>query len=199
MASHGFRHPSEFISVAMDYALSVCRSPLCLCTHNDCFPVGRNVVEELAGMCDEKTPLVGYRMSPRVHPDYRKMVSHTLTMIHVDTYHRIGASWSIRRAGLHAGCKLYTDLAVGTGWPDTETMVNYCFLDAGYAPKFVGEERNGVRHLDGRIDHFRSYSGSKLYSPAYYAQCDAWREGAVQGMMLRLDAWQKQDVLTRIS
>jgi glycosyltransferase involved in cell wall biosynthesis len=90
------RHPSDYVAIAMDLAMSLCRTDYMFCTHADCFLTSRNVITELLSRCNKNNPAVGYQLTERAHEDWKEMVSHTCTMLHIPTMDRIGAGWSLR-------------------------------------------------------------------------------------------------------
>jgi len=186
---HGFRHASEFVSVGCDVALAACRTDMMVFTHSDCFIRDRAVGRFFLERVSPRFPAVGYKMSPRAHPDCKWMLSHTLTGLHIPTCDRIGLTWSMRRCFAHLGTPYVTAGTVGVSWPDTESGFNYCLRDAGIKPFFIGEEANNVRHTDGLIDHCRSTTCSKLYSPGHHALVKSWLEPAHQEANARIAEW----------
>jgi hypothetical protein len=186
---HGWRHSSEPVTVALDFAHAVCRSPLLFHTHADCFLRRRDFVEELASRCSETVPVLGYRMSPRdwATTDWQWMVGHTALMLHLQTMRRIGAAWAMDRMDA-----LGIDWQSGMGgWPDTETAFNHLLRNAGIVPEFLGAEENWKRHMDGNIDHVRSYPGSKLYSAALHRESARWMKDALREGAERAKEWRK--------
>lgn len=185
----GVRHASEFVAIACDAGLAAAQTPVMIFTHSDVFIRERQIPQQMIERCNVKYPAVGYRMSPRDHPDSRWMLSHTLTALHVPTADRIGLTWSMRRCFARLGTDYTTAGMVGVTWPDTESGFNYVLRDNGITPFFLGEEQNAVRHVDSYIDHCRSMTCSKLYSPGHYAMCRQWLDSARSEAIARLAEW----------
>src|SRR6185369_9174712 len=136
--------------------------------------------------CDANTPVVGYRMSSRARAtdEWEWMVSHTATMLYMPSIHRAGATWSyqrIRAMGL--------DRVLVPGWPDTETAFNHALRDAGIEPKFIGQDLNEQRLVDGDIDHVRSYAGSSLYHADHHKLASGWMKEALKEAWGRITDW----------
>ena len=191
----GMRHPSDFPAVAMDLAFSMCRTNFMFTTHADVFLRSRCVVEELLTLCGHNAPAVGYQMSPRQHADWERMVSHTCTMFHTPTMDSIGAGWSLRRLCNNRGFE-HRKNVFGANWPDTELLVNYCLFEAGMEPLLIGTEANHRRVIDERIDHCRTLTAGRLYSPSYAAQCERWLSEAMREAEARVRDWSKCAVFT---
>lgn len=186
---HGVRHASELVSIACDLGMQLCRTNIALHTHSDVFITRRDVPLTFCKRVSHSCPVLGYRMSPRPHPDAKWMLSHTLTGFWMPTADRIGLTWSMRRAFQVLGSDYVSMGDVGVSWPDTETGFNYCLRSAGLKPTFLGDEKNAVRHVDDNIDHCRSLTCSKLYSPSYYEQCMEWVRQATAEAKQRLESW----------
>lgn len=188
----GVRHPSDFVAVAMDFAMSACRSNLLFTTHADCFLTSRTVLEELADQCSAETPAVGYQLTERAHEDWVRMVSHTCTMLHMPTMDRIGAGWSLRRL-----CNLrevqHIPNILGANWPDTEILLNYILWDHGIQAKLIGTEQNHARNTDARIDHVRSVTAGRLYAPDYERRSRDWLGSAISDAATRIAQWQSTE------
>lgn len=190
--SHSYRHPSGPVSAACDLAMSLCLSEYLFMTHADAFLMRRDVLAELMALCDAEHPVVGYRMSDRSMlktEDWRWMVSHTCTLLHMPTVRRAGAWWAIEAAHDAYG---QPRSPVSGGWPDTETGFNLALRAAGIEPIFIGDETNYERHTDGRIDHARSYPGSALYAAGYHAKAQRWIDRAVEEARERIAVWQAE-------
>jgi len=188
------QHPSDFPAIAMDLAFSLCRTEFIFATHADCFLRKRTFLEELLSMSQSISPVVGYEISPRKHKDWQGMVSHTATMYHMPTMDKIGFGWSLRRlCNLHnvGDCK---PNAKRPNWPDTEILGNYILREQGIAPHLIGHEKNFSRQIDDNIDHFRSYTSSKLYNSDYYKQAKEWFEDARIEAIERIKAWRIDNV-----
>lgn len=187
MAANGYRHASEPVAMALDVAQTVCRTEFLFHTHADCFLRRADFLADMASRCSAANPVIGYRMSPRKGTeDWRAMVSHTATTLHTPTIRALGASWSMQRMHSYHGVPWKIDGIPG-GWPDTETGFGYMLRDAGIAPEFIGDDRNGERQVDENIDHVRSYAGSKIYSEKYHQKASGWMEAAIAEARARID------------
>ena len=156
--SHGYLHSSQPVTVAMDLAFSLCRTPILIATHADVFLRRRDACRWLADQVSEASPVVGWQMSPRdTDPsgDWRRCVSHTFTGFHMPTMRRCGINWSFERyyqsRGLPGGPTV--------GWPDTESTLLAALDAAGIVPVLLGEEPNFQRHQTEWYDHARSVAG----------------------------------------
>lgn len=186
---HGVRHPSDFPAMAMDVAFAICRTRFLFATHADCFLMRRDVLEELLAVSRAGSPVVGHRLSPRRHEDWKKMVGHTCLMLDMDVMDEIGAGWSMRRLARRHGIEDHCPNPNRPGWPDTEMLLNYTLSEHGIAPHFVGAEENYCRNTDTYIDHCRSYTAGLLYNPAHYAIASEWLESAMADANQRIDEW----------
>ena len=184
---NGVRHPSDFPAVAMDLATSACRTPFLFCTHSDCFPRSRSLIERLAILCGDHKA-VGYELSPREHPDWKGMLGHTCTMFNVALLDDINAYWSLRRL-----CRQYhvphEINARGPNWPDTELLLNYQLRAAGITPLLIGGEQNRQRTLDQNIDHCRSFTASNMTGCSHHATAAAWIADAKLQARQRIQRW----------
>lgn len=196
--THGVRHASEPVAIACDLAMSACRTEVLLFTHSDVFIRDRNIPRFFVESVTAKYPAVGYRMSPRDNSDWQWMLSHTLTGLHIPTMDRIGATWSMRRCFTRLGVAYTTAGMVGVTWPDTESGVNYCLRDAGIKPVFLGDETNAQRHVDERLDHCRSMTCGKLYSPAHFARVQEWLRSAEEEARQRAVSWVSRGPVGRV-
>lgn len=194
--SHAYRHSSAPVSVACDLAMALCTTDLMFFTHVDVFLCSRTFLETLADMTSRERPLVGYRMSDRTAhgtDQWKNMVGHTATMLHMPTVHRIGATWNIERCHAEFGIPRNPQ---GGQWPDTETGINMLFQREGIAPTFIGEDTNYERFVDGNIDHCRSFPGSKLYDNdrpgSYHEGAAEWIKVALDEAQQRIKKWQPQ-------
>lgn len=187
VAGHAYRHASEPVAVALDVAQALCRSEFIFHTHADCFLRRFDFLESMIARCGPDNPVLGYRMSPRdwATDQWKWMVGHTATVLHMPTINRIGATWSMQRMHTQYG---YPWKSGCGGWPDTETGFNCILRDAGVVPTFIGDDRNGERQTDENIDHVRSYAGSKIYSEKYHAKAVPWMEAAVAEARARIAA-----------
>ncbi len=186
-------HPSDFPAMAMDCAFTMCRTEFIFATHADCFLRRRNFLEELVDMAQRISPVVGYEMSPRAHNDWKGMVSHTATIYHIPTMDKIGFGWSLRRLCNIKNIKEYKPSPLRPNWPDTEILGNYILRYQKIKPHLIGSEQNFARQTDDNIDHIRSYTSGKLYSPEYYKQASEWFESAKEEALERIQEWRLQD------
>ena len=185
-------HTSDYPAFAMDLAMSVCRTEHLFCTHSDVFLKSRNVLEELILLTDEYRPAVGYRMTPRDHPDWERMVSHTCTMLHIPTMDHINAAWSLRKLCNKEGLEFVANHPkMGNNWPDTEILINYYLWENGYEAKLIGEEKNHERTDDHRIDHCRTLTAARLYSPQEAAKRQEWIDDAISKAKERIELWKQ--------
>ncbi len=186
---NGVQHPSDFPAMAMDVGFALCRSEFIFATHADCFLRKRTFLEELVDMTREIAPVVGYEMSPRAHSDWKGMVSHTATMYHMPVMDKIGFGWSLRRLCNMYNIKDYKPSPLRPNWPDTEILGNYILRYHKIKPHLIGHEQNFARQVDDNIDHLRSYTSGKLYSPPYFAQATNWFEKAKKEALQRIEDW----------
>jgi hypothetical protein len=189
--AHGYLHSSEPVSVAQDLAFALCRSEYLYCTHADVFLNRRDYLARLLSLCSADCPAVGYEMSPRswATQDWRGMVSHTATMLHMPTMRRLGVTWNMRVAYELAG---WVGRAAN-GWPDTETGMNLILRRAGVRPLLLGPEHNYALYRDENLTHVRSYPGTRVYSPQdpYHARAARWMETALAEARARAREWRK--------
>lgn len=185
---NGVLHPSDFPAMAMDFAFTLCRTPYLFATHADCFLRRKNFLEDLLAIC-QKHPVAGYQISPRSHSDWKGMVSHTATMYHMATMDKIGFGWSMRRLCNIFNISDHRPVPARPNWPDTEILGNYIMRQYKIKPYLIGEEKNFSRQVDDNIDHFRSYTSGKLYSPGYYKRVSEWYEAAKEDALKRIENW----------
>src|SRR5438445_1245348 len=69
------------------------------------------------------------------------MISHTATLLHMPTMHRLRVTWSFERADVQFGIPRCTP-----AWPDTETCLNLVLRATGARPLLVGKEENYKRY-----------------------------------------------------
>jgi hypothetical protein len=185
---NGVKHPSDFPCFAQDMAHALCRTDYIFCTHADVFLTKRNVIEEMLAMCNEDEPVVGYQISPRPHADWVGMVGHTCMIYHVPSADNLGITWSQRRLCAYYGVEWCPDSA-RPNWPDTEVGFNVLWREAGITPKIIGTEENFIRNVTEHFDHCRSATGSKLYCPEYWKQCQEWLVDAMSQAKVRIKQW----------
>jgi len=193
---NGVLHPSDFPAMAMDAAFAICRTEYIFATHADCFLRKRDFLENLVNLSKEKdSPVVGYEMSPRAHNDWKGMVSHTATLYHMPTMDKIGFGWSLRRLCNMYNIKDYKPSPLKPNWPDTEILGNYILRYHKIKPYLIGSEQNFARQVDENIDHIRSYTSGKLYSPHYFEQAKVWFREARKEALERIMAWKKELII----
>jgi hypothetical protein len=175
----------------MDLAFSLCRTELLFATHADCFLRRRDFIEHLMTLCPSQSPVVGYEISPRCHADWHGMVSHTASMYHMPTMDRIGFGWSMRRLCNYYNIQDYRPNVARPQWPDTEILGNYILRNYKIKPHLIGSEQNFARKKDENIDHLRSYTSGKLYSPEYYDVVNKWYKEAKKEALERLRSWEQ--------
>jgi hypothetical protein len=185
------RHPSDYVAIAMDLGMSLCRTDYMFCTHADCFLTSRSVITELLEKCNKNNPAVGYRLTERAHSDWAKMVSHTCTMLHIPTMDKIGAGWSLRRLCNKRKVNHVPNI-LGANWPDTEILLNYILWEHGIQAELIGTEENHARNKDHRIDHVRSVTAGRLYSKHYTDLSSGWLKSAVEEAQNRIKEWRLQ-------
>jgi len=190
---NGTRHPSDYPAIAMDMAFSLCRTEYLFATHADCFLRKKTFLWELIKLCENKSPAVGYELSPRAHEDWKGMLSHTASMYHMPTMDKIGFGWSLRRLCNRYGIVDYSPDPNKPNWPDTEILGNYILKENNITPYLIGSEGNQCRTLDENIDHFRSYGAAKMYSPEYFLKVSEWYHSAKKEALERINKWSKQN------
>ncbi len=189
---NGVRHPSDYPAMAMDIAFSLCRTPYLFATHADCFLRRRDFLQYMVGLCKTESPACGYELSPRAHDDWKGMLSHTASMYDMKVMDEIGFGWSLRRLCNAYDLVDYKPDPMRPNWPDTEILGNYIMKKNGIVPHLIGPEENQARKIDDNIDHFRSYTSGKLYSPHYFKTAHAWYLSAREEALLRIENWKKE-------
>jgi hypothetical protein len=189
---NGTTHPSDFPAIAMDSAFSLCRTNYLFATHADVFLRRRNFLEDCLQICKEEAPVVGYEMSPRAHSDWKGMISHTASLYHMPTMDKIGFGWSLRRLANIYGIRDYTPNPMFPNWPDTEILGNYILRYYKIKTHIIGPEKNMCRGLDDNIDHCRSITSGRLYSPAYVEKSNGWLSTAKKEALERIENWKKE-------
>ena len=158
-------------------------------THADVFIKRRGFLEHLYGVCEKGFPVVGYEISPRAHSDWKGMVSHTATMYDMKVMDKIGFGWSLRRLCTEYDIVDYKPDPMRPSWPDTEILGNYILRKNNVLTKIIGHEQNQERTDDENIDHFRSYTSGKMYSPPHFKKTRAWFEDAILKAEKRIESW----------
>lgn len=189
---NGVRHPSDFPAMAMDLAFAVCRTRFLFATHADCFLRNRYLIEEMKALCESRSPVVGYEISPREHDDWKGMVGHTCTLFDMHVMDDIGAGWSMRRLARLFGIQNHQPDPRRPNWPDTELLLNYLVRKHGITPYLIGHEENHVRNKDENIDHCRSLTSGWLYQDDYYQKAKAWADDAMAEAEQRLEKWREE-------
>jgi hypothetical protein len=188
--SHAYRHPSQPVSAACDLAMSLITTEYAFWTHSDVFLRDRDYLRRTMAMCGPDTPVVGYEMSPRSEYNVSGFIGHTATMSHKPTLDRLGVTWSVERA--------YNQFGVPRGemtggWPDTEGLLNLILKEAGIKPVLIGKDTNLENFIDERIQHVRSFAGSKLYandgSGSYHETAQGWLVEALSEAQERIARW----------
>lgn len=189
----GWRHSSQVVSVAQDVALATCRNRYQFCTHSDVFPMADHTLEWFRDRCSFHTPLVGYEISPRDHvppgwlrDNWRGLLGHTATMMHVDTIRRHGITWDFERALACFPEELSRDNPRDF---DTEVGFGLHVMAAGITPKIVGHDVNERRQKDGLIDHVRSHASSLVFGSEYHRKAAAHMQSAIAEARARLAGW----------
>lgn len=190
---NGVLHPSDFPAIAMDLAFSACRTEYIYATHADCFLRRKDFLEHLLELCPEKSPVVGYEITPRKHSDWKGMVSHTATIYHMPVMDKIGFGWSLRRLANYYDIVDYTPSPSRPGWPDTEILGNYILRKNNIIPYLIGKELNFQRKKDANIDHFRSFTSGKLYSGSYFELVSGWYKEAKDEAINRIKLWEEDN------
>lgn len=195
---NGVKHPSDFVSMAMDLAQTLCRTEYLFATHSDVFIKRRDLLESMMLNCGshlenkEKYPVVGYEISPRQHDDWVGMVSHTASMYYMKIMDQIGFGWSIRRLASIYELEDYKPDPMRPNWPDTEILGNVILRQNDIPVKLIGKEENFQRNTDENIDHCRSITSGMLYSPEYFKKAKEWYEDAKKEALKRIEVWKKE-------
>ena len=187
---NGTQHPSDFPAIAMDMAFSLCRTNYLFATHADCFLRRRDFIKDCLDKTQTIAPVVGYEMSPRAHSDWKGMISHTASMYHMPTMDKIGFGWSLRRLANIYSIEDYSPNPMMPNWPDTEILGNYILRYYKVKTHIIGTEQNFARNLDENIDHCRSITSGRLYSPEYARKAQEWVDEAILEARERIAEWQ---------
>ena len=173
IASAGQRHASASVAVALDLAVSLCRSECLLMTHQDCFLRRRAAVSALLERLNPHNPVAGYQISPRQIPDWQMMVGHTWTGLHLPTIRQTSARWGF------------------DGQKDFDTEYGFCraLQRCGIVPEMLGTEENYRRNINLDFDHVRSWPSAGLYSATHRAKASAWMAEALSEARQRVKAW----------
>jgi hypothetical protein len=185
-------HPCDAPAIACSLAADLCRTKYLIFTHSDVYPCRRDVVEELIGLCETSSPVVGYAISkPRPYEVKDTWVGHQLTCVDVDVLEEAGClDFNQRRL-----CRLFgiedQRPDVSRRWfPDTELLMNFLLDKAGIVPHIIGEERVGGVYVDDRLEHVRALTNSKNFGHlAYHTQAQSWAVDARVRANDRLSTW----------
>lgn len=176
IASGGMRHASAPVAVALDLALSLCRTPAQILTHQDCFLTRRDALERLVSKLGPQTPVVGYQITPRTVKGWRKMCGHTWTGLDVPTIRRTAARWG------YNGQKNF----------DTEYGFFQALAKEEIYPVLLGAEENYTRNQTEDFDHVRSWPSAGLYSPDHRARAAEWMADALRDARQRIREWRQE-------
>lgn len=193
---NGTPHPSDFPAMAMDLAFSLCRTEYLFATHADCYLRRRDFLEYLLDLCKTKSPAVGYELTERAHEDWKGMLSHTASMYHMPIMDKIGFGWSLRRLYNNFDIKDHRPNPLKPNWPDTEILGNYILRKNKIKPYLIGSEENMERTVDENIDHFRTYTAGKLYSPEFYKVTKNWYKEAKKEAEQKIKEWKQLTILS---
>jgi hypothetical protein len=190
LRGHGYRHASEPVSVAIDFASARCMQEYQFLTHDDVFPMRRDLIADFVERCSRETPVVGYQISPRDHVAgamsalWKGMVGHTATCLHYPTIRDLGITWSLDRGYSQFDLRreIRTDM-------DTEIPFNLHAQVKGIKPVLMGDDRNFVRDTNRDFDHFRSLISSALYSKDHFEKASQWMEQAIMEGKKRIAEW----------
>jgi hypothetical protein len=193
---HGWRHASEPVTAALDLAQTLCRTDYLFHTHADVFLRRRDFIEDWLGRCDERTPVVAYRLSERswATDDWQWMTGHSLLLTWMPVIHKIGATWSYQRIHHQFGHPWF----LTAGWPDTEVGWNSCLRRAGISPLFLGQDVNFQALVDENHVHVRSYPGSKLYGPEHHGRARKWMAEALAEARENIEKWDRKTEIERV-
>lgn len=188
---NGVQHPSDFPAMAMDAAQTLCRSKYLYATHADVFLRRKDFIEWILRQCTPECPVVGYELSPRMHKDWKGMISHTASMYHMPTMDAIGFGWSMRRLASLYSLDNYKPNPMRPNWPDTEILGNVILRKHKINSKIIGSEPNFERYTDENIDHCKSITSGLLYDKIYYQKALRWFEEAKEEAEKRILEWRK--------
>ncbi len=187
-----WKHPSEPIAIACELSQLYAETEYVLFSHVDVFPHSQHLVKWLMEQCSAKHPVVGYEISPRdsvsgwLSENWRGMVGHSLTMVHLPTLRDNGVRWTYNEKEL---CEFFgwgrSELA---GW-DTEVTFNLWLRVVDIAVKIVGHDQNREHLVDEWHGHARSYPGSLLFGHKHLEEASRWVDLEVQQAAKRVKQW----------
>jgi hypothetical protein len=189
---NGLLHPCDAPAIACSLAADLCRTKYLIFTHSDVYPCRRDIVEELVGLCETKSPVVGYAISkPRPYEVQDTWVGHQLTCVDVDALEEAGClDFNQRRLCRLFGIEDQRPNPALRWFPDTELLLNFLLDQAGIVPHMIGEERVGGVYVDDRIEHVRALTNSKNFGYlAYHEKAQGWAADARQRANARLSLW----------
>ena len=105
------------------------------------------------------------------------------------TMDKIGFAWSLRRLCNEYNIVDYKPDPMRPNWPDTEILGNYILRKNNIETIIIGHEENEKRTNDSNIDHFRSYTSGKMYSPPHFKKTKEWFEDAMKLAKIRIKEW----------
>lgn len=191
----GWWHTSMPVAAALDAAWGIINTPYAFFTHDDCFLKKQTCLEELVELCSTHHA-VGHQITKREDPNWETNFGHTMFMLDVPWADRLGLSWNMRRFEAITGVSV-DPLKCKMGYPDTETMMNHVFREAGFVPSFspetgrplfTGREANFTRNVDDWLDHCRSMTCA-FYDAVYYKTCLDWARSAMADAVERYKTW----------
>lgn len=187
---NGVRHSSDFPAASLDLAMSICRSEVLVTQHVDVFPRQRTTLQQLVELCCERTPAVGFGMTPRDIPGWEGALSHSFSAFHIPTMDRVGGGWSLRRAATLSGIPgAHRHHGPLGQFMDTETCMALVLKNAGIESLVIGSEENFQTTVHPLIRHVRTLTGSRLYCPAHKAKAEADLAEALAEAAFNLDLW----------
>jgi hypothetical protein len=109
----------------------------------------------------------------------------------------MGIGWNQWRVCLLEGIEDHSPDPSRANWPDTEILLNYLLRKNGITSYIVDRdnpvEKNRERNEDHRIDHCRTLTAGKLYSPEHYEKARMWVEDALEKAHARLAEWSAEE------
>lgn len=198
--SHAYRHSSAPVSVALDLIHALCQTQFLFHTHTDVFPFRKDFIAWLQAKCSATHPVVGWQMSPRAtckSGEWKQVVSHTATMVHMPTARKNGLQWNFER---------YYDerpheRGDTRGWPDTESPFYLTMQKSGLSPVLLGTEPNYQLHpiaaegIEWAV-HARSYTGLKMASDEnnpLWVNAKRYMEWTLAQARTRLQVWNAEE------
>jgi hypothetical protein len=109
---------------------------------------------------------------------------------------KIGFGWSLRRLYNNFDIKDHRPNPLKPNWPDTEILGNYILRKNKIKPYLIGSEENMERTVDENIDHFRTYTAGKLYSPEFYKVTKNWHKEAKKEAEQKIKEWKQLTILS---